>query len=170
MLRAAILLGMLLLTGCLGGGPAPLPAERAWARFPPGGVVDVISIEALNRLLLRSAELVAPDGQVTPSAAIAVNPAPPDMLSQQIPDGPYSGATFGVSNFASNAPGSGVAAGVPQSSNRLLAMLATTSITLPDPVEYRRDWRAYRIRLHFGDPPGPVETREIAAPEPPPET
>ena len=31
----------------------------------------------------------------------------------------------------------------------------------------RRDWQKYRIRLSFGDPPQ-VETREIAAPAPPP--
>jgi hypothetical protein len=159
----------ILLAGCPGGGPAPLPTERAVARFPPGGVVDVIQVEALNRLPLRSAELVAPDGAATPSAAIAVNPAPAAAVSQWNPDGPFSGATFGVSNFAVNAPASGIVAGVPQSSNRILATLATTTIGLPDPVAYRRDWRGYHIRLRFGDPPGPFETREIAAPQPPPE-
>jgi hypothetical protein len=47
-------------------------------------------------------------------------------------------------------------------------MVSTASILLPDPVEYRRDWQGYRIRLGFGDPPGAVETRELPAPEPPP--
>jgi len=51
---------------------------------------------------------------------------------------------------------------------QLLATVSTAEIPLPDPVAYRRDWTNYRIRLTFGTPPGDVETREIAAPEPPP--
>ena len=47
-------------------------------------------------------------------------------------------------------------------------MVSNASIPLPDPVAYGRDWRSYRIRLSFGDPPGEVETRELDAPEPPP--
>ena len=46
--------------------------------------------------------------------------------------------------------------------------MVIASISLPDPVEYLRDWRSYRIRLSFGDPPGETETREVAGPEPPP--
>jgi hypothetical protein len=49
-----------------------------------------------------------------------------------------------------------------------LATVSTAEIALPDPVAYRRDWGKYRIRLNFGTPPGETETREIAAPEPPP--
>jgi len=45
---------------------------------------------------------------------------------------------------------------------------SSASIPLPDPVEYRQDWRNYRIRLSFGDAPDEVETREVDAPEPPP--
>jgi hypothetical protein len=55
------------------------------------------------------------------------------------------------------------------SQQQLLATVSTAEIALPDPVAYRRDWARYRIRLVFGTPPGEVETREIAAPEPPPE-
>ena len=55
-----------------------------------------------------------------------------------------------------------------QGEQQLLATVSTAEIALPDPVAYRRDWRRYRIRLTFGTPPGEIETREIAAPEPPP--
>ena len=58
--------------------------------------------------------------------------------------------------------------GAPQQRAALLAMVSTASIPLPDPVEYRRDWRSYRVHLSFGDGPGEVETREVDAPEPPP--
>ena len=51
---------------------------------------------------------------------------------------------------------------------QLLATVSTAEIALSDPVAYRRDWRRYRIRLTFGTPPSKIETREIAAPEPPP--
>jgi hypothetical protein len=47
--------------------------------------------------------------------------------------------------------------------------VSTADIALPDPVAYRRDWARYRIRLVFGTAPGELETREIAAPEPPPQ-
>jgi hypothetical protein len=52
---------------------------------------------------------------------------------------------------------------------QLLATASTADIALPDPVAYRRDWQHYRIRLTFGTPPDELETREIAAPAPPPQ-
>ena len=45
-------------------------------------------------------------------------------------------------------------------------MISTASLPLPDPVDYRREWRNYRIRLDFGIPPDDTETRELPAPEP----
>ena len=39
--------------------------------------------------------------------------------------------------------------------------------SLPEPVEYRREWRSYRIRLTFGTPAVETETEDVAAPEPP---
>jgi hypothetical protein len=152
-----------ILAGC-GGGLPPLPGDRVRASFPPGGIVDVIEISAIDRLPLRSVELVAPDGTVTPAASIAVGPAPAETYSQPFPGSPYTGSAFGFANIPA---GAGAAAGAPQAQSRLLAMAATTSIALPDPVAYRRDWRDYRIRLRFGEPPGAVE-RDIAAPAPPP--
>ena len=55
----------------------------------------------------------------------------------------------------------------PLTQTRLLAVVSNAAIQLPDPVAYRQGWQKYRIRLTFGDPPQ-TETREIAAPAPPP--
>ena len=166
-MRAGCLVALVMLAAC-GGGPTPLPSDQIRARFPPGGVVDVIEVSAIDRLPLRSAELVAPDGEATAATSIAVSPAPSESFSQQLPASPYTDTAFGFANIGRGTSAPGGAGGVPQAQSRLLAMVATTSIALPDPVAYRRDWRQYRIRLGFGDPPDSVE-RQIAAPEPPPD-
>jgi hypothetical protein len=158
---------MILLAGCADSGPPSSATDQVRARFPPGGVVDVIEVDAVDRLPLRKAELVAPDGQATPASYLIAVPSPGITLDQEFATSPYAGNAFGYGNITANlmAPGG---AGAPQQRVSLLAMVSTASIPLPDPVEYRRDWRAYRIRLDFGDPRGAVETRELAAPEPPP--
>jgi hypothetical protein len=61
-----------------------------------------------------------------------------------------------------------VITGAPQGDATLLEMVSTASIPLPDEIEYRRDWRSYRIFLSFGDLAGEVERRVLPAPEPPP--
>src|SRR5262249_29378937 len=66
---AAPFLMLVLLAGCgAESGLPPLPSDQVRARFPPGGVVNSIEIDAVNRLPLRTAELVAPDGQATPAS------------------------------------------------------------------------------------------------------
>jgi hypothetical protein len=52
---------------------------------------------------------------------------------------------------------------------QVLAVLSQAEIPLPDPVAYRRDWATYRVRLTFGTPPSDLESRELAAPAPPPQ-
>jgi predicted small lipoprotein YifL len=167
MLRAIGLLSLLLLAACGGEGPAPLPNDQVRAGFPPGGVVNQIEVSAIDRLPLRGAELVAPDGHATPALSITANPAPTETFSQEFPSGNYSGPNFGVSSIGSNALAPGVVGAAPNTQTTLLAVISSASIQLPDPVAYRRHWQNYRIRLKFGDPPQ-VETREIAAPAPPP--
>jgi hypothetical protein len=155
------------LVACADDGLAPVATDQVRARFPPGGVVDVIEIDAIDRLPLRKAELVAPDGRATPASYLVAVPSPGITLDREFATSPYAGNAFGYGNITANlmAPGG---AGAPQQRVALLAMVSTASIPLPDPVEYRRDWRDYRVRLDFGDLPGAVETRELAAPEPPP--
>src|SRR5271169_4218968 len=158
---------ILLLADCSGACSGPVPANPVRASFPTGGLVNVIAVDAVDRLPLRQAELIAPDGHATAASSVTANPAPTQSFSQQFPTGLYSSTQFGVSSIGSNALSPGVVGAAPQTQTQLLAVASTASIQLPDPVAYRRDWQKYRIRLRFGDPPQ-VETREIAAPAPPP--
>ena len=164
---AASLAIVALLAACSGAGPPPPPTEQTSASFIAGGVANVISVDATDRLPLRQAELIAPDGHATVASSVTASPAPTQNFSGQFPASPYAGAQFGVSSIGSNALSPGyVGMGAPQSQTRLLAIVSTASIPVPDPVAYRRDWQKFRIRLHFGSPPQ-LETREIAAPAPP---
>jgi hypothetical protein len=167
MRRTAGLAIILLLAACGGAGPTPLPSEQLSASFPAGGLANVIAVDAVDRLPLRQAELIAPDGHATNATSLTANPAPTQTFSQQVPASPYAGTNFGVSSIGSNALSPGFVGAAPQTQTRLLAVVSTASIPVPDPVAYRRDWQKYRIRLRLGDPPQ-AETREIGAPEPPP--
>ena len=164
LLRAAACVSFLLLAACGSGGLPPLPADRVEASFPPHGLADTIAIDALARLPLRRAELVAPDGRTTASGPIIVNPAPSATSYQNVAGHPYSGSLAGIGRPEAMLPPLSGAA--PQTESRLLEMHATAEIALPDPVAYRRDWRRYRIRLVFGTPPAPVESEVIPAPAP----
>ncbi len=161
---AAFILTLALLVGCsVEGGLPPVATDQVKARFPPGGVVNSIEIDAVNRLPLRTAELVAPDGQATPASYLHVNPSPSAAFYQRQIDTPYGGNIAGIVNLT---PVPAIIAGAPQGDAQLLAMVSTASIPLPDEIEYRRDWRSYRIFLSFGDIAGEVERLVLPAPEP----
>jgi len=166
MRAAAFMLTVALVAACAPeSGLAPLPTDQVRARFPPGGVVNSIEIDAVDRLPLRTAELVSPDGQATSASYLHVNPSPSVAFYQRQIDTPYEGNIFGFGNLA---PVPSVVSGAPQGDAQLLAMVSTASIPIPDEIEYRRDWRSYRIFLSFGDLAGEVERRVLPAPEPPP--
>jgi hypothetical protein len=170
-MRAAFpLLSLLALAACGTAGLPALPADRVSASFPPPsfvnpGPANAILVDALARLPLRRAELVAPDGRITPASSIDVDQAPGFTQYQTPAARPYGSAFvgFGPSEELSSAP----AGAAPQIESRLLEMHSTASIPLPDPAAYDRDWRRYRIRLTFGTPPAPLESETIAAPAPP---
>jgi hypothetical protein len=165
-MRAAFMLTLALAAACAPeSGLAPVPTDQVRARFPPGGVVNSIEIDAIDRLPLRTAELVAPDGRATPASYLHVSGSPSVTFYQRRIDTPYEGNLFGIGNIA---PVPAVVSGAPQGDAQLLAMVSTASIPLPDEIEYRRDWRSYRIFLSFGDLAGEVERRVLPAPEPPP--
>jgi hypothetical protein len=161
-------LTILVVAACADGGPPPSTVGQVRLRFRAGGVVDVIEIDAVNRLPLRKAELIAPDGQATPASYLNVNGSPITTSYQAMPNGPFAGDAFGVGNLSTGVPLPGLTGGASQQRAVLLAMVSSASILLPDPVEYRRDWHNYRLRLSFGDAPGEVETRDVDAPQPPP--
>jgi hypothetical protein len=156
---------LLVVTGCAGSGPAPVPGNQIRAEFPQGGVANQIEITAMDRLPLRTAELVAPDGRTTPASSIIANPAPTSTISSEFAGGVGSGPSYGVTSIGSNALTPNIVGTAPVTETKLLAILSTASIAVPDPEAYRRDWQRYRIRLGLGTPPQ-VETREIAAPPP----
>jgi hypothetical protein len=168
-MRIAACLGALVVAaGCGDSGLPPLPTDQVSARFPSGGVVDAIEIDAVDRLPLRSAELIAPDGEATPASYLHVVSSPGVTFYQRFFGSPYASNSFEAGNNGSKTPFPPDIIGAPQGSAQLLAMVSTASIPLPDEVAYRRDWRSYRIFLSFGDLPGEVERRVLAAPEPPP--
>jgi len=158
---STILLSLLPLAACDGSGPAPLPVEQVTASFPPHGITDVIVIDATDRLALRAATLIMPDGGTVPADGVDVNARPRSSTGLSAAADPTHG---GLGDLTLSGPPA-----IPSihSEGQLLTTMSKASITLPDPVAYRRDWRRYRIRLDFGNPPGAVETREIPAPEPP---
>src|SRR5947207_16022669 len=72
----SLISAVILLAACADSGPPPLATDQIQARFPPGGVVDVIEVDAIHRLPLRKAELIAPDGQATPASYLIAVPSP----------------------------------------------------------------------------------------------
>ncbi|HUC11294.1 MAG TPA: hypothetical protein VL985_12845 [Stellaceae bacterium] len=163
---ASGLLSVLLLGACTGSGPAPVPDNQIRADFPAGGIANQIEVTAIDRLPLRAAELVAPDGHTTPAVSITSNPAPTTTFSSEFASGAGSGPGYGVSSIGSNALTPSIVGAATVTQTKLLAIVSTASIQLPDPVAYQRGWQHYKIRLVLGTPPD-QETREIAAPAPP---
>jgi hypothetical protein len=167
MRRLLLILPILVpLAACGDGGLAPLPMPRVQAGFPPGGVANVIRIDALDALPLRAAELIAPDGGATPADSVDARPAPTIERGQTALNSPWRGDLSGVSSVIAS-PG-GAFDGTLRGQTTLLLTVSTADIALPDPVAYRNDWAHYRVRLSFAAPGGEIDTREIAAPQPPP--
>jgi hypothetical protein len=162
-----LLLPLVLVAACDGGAPPPAaPVAQLRVGFVGSGVADTIRVDAVDRLALRAALLVVPDGTTVPASHLDVAASPSVAIGQFVAGDPWRSALGGASTPAPLlTPQAGAAlAGQEQ----ILAMVSSAEITLPDPVSYRRDWRRYRIRLSFGTPPGELETRDIAAPPPPP--
>lgn len=170
--RLAIVLGLVFLAGCaeaVGEAP-PTPAASASlaAGFPPGGLADAIRVDTTERLPLHSAELIAPDGTATPSGPIDVQDSPGFAPDQSAVNDPWRTGIAERVGGGTTALGSGLPGAALRSRVRVLAIVSSASIPLPDPQAYRKDWQHYHLRLAFGIPPGETQTREIAAPEPPP--
>ena len=62
----ASIVTFILLAACGDSGLAPLPTDQIRVGFPPGGVVDVIQVDAVDRLPLRKAESDRTRGPVNP--------------------------------------------------------------------------------------------------------
>lgn len=167
-----MLLPLLVLSACAADDAAPPPQGATGELvigFPAGGLADTITITAVDRQPLRSAELVAPDGAATPASWLDVNSRPAVRTGQTVANNPWEAALTGTSAVAALTTTNVEPNAALRSQVRLLATVSQAEIPLPDPVAYRRDWANYRIRLTFGTPPGELEVRETQAPEPPPQ-
>jgi hypothetical protein len=167
MRRFWMILPFLLVLGACADAPppetGPLPGVKA--SFPPGAVVNVIQIDALDAMPLRTAELVAPDGSTTPSGSIDVEANPVRLGGQEAFRDPWRSSSLGPNGI--NPTPEAIVDPTPYSSHQLLLTVSSAQISLPDPVVYRRDWANYKIRLGFAGPGDRLETREIPAPQPP---
>ncbi len=152
--------------------PAPLPpgpaTPRAQLRVGFGGLVDTIEVSAVELLPLREAALIAPDGTTVPASYLTVTANPRLATGQWSLAHRWDDPASSDNALAALALPNAQAGAALRSNQQLLAMVSRADIPLPDPVAYRRDWRDWRIRLAFGTPPGELQIRIIAAPEPPP--
>jgi hypothetical protein len=122
------------------------PSESATARFDV--LSDVIVVTVVDRLPLRSAVLVAADGERVPAYSLDVSSSPVVAPSQEA-------AIFMASP------------GVPRQVTRVGVMSSTALIQLPDPTRYAQGWRDWRVELRIGDPGGAGRDVTLPAPKPP---
>jgi hypothetical protein len=166
--RLLMILPLLVAVVACADAPPPLagPQQGVRVSFPPGGLVNVIRIDALDTLPLRTAELVAPDGTLTEAASLEVDANPRTIGGQEALNDPWRSSV--LSSNGNNPLPTGIVDPVVRSQNQVFLTASTADITLPDPVAYRRDWSNYKIRLGFAGPGHQLETRELPAPQPPP--
>jgi hypothetical protein len=163
------LLSLTVLAACTDAPPPTLlPQQGVTASFPPGVVVNLIRVNALDTLPMRAAELVAPDGTATPATYLDVDKSPQSNNGQSTLNDPWRSSMLGA-NGVPQLPNGQLAPAV-RSHDTLLLMVSTAEIPVPDPVAYRRDWANYHIRVTFSGIGGGGEpnTQEIPAPQPPP--
>ena len=93
-----LLLPLFLLAGLRRRRPAaaPGPIEQVHAGFARGGLVDIIAIDAVDRLPLRAAALVSPDGSTTPAGDIDVVASPTVATGQWVAGDPWRSAWRGA--------------------------------------------------------------------------
>lgn len=159
---------LLALAACTDAPPPQTgPMAGVQASFPPGAVVNVIRVDALDRLPLRTAELVAPDGGTAAANSIDVQANPATIAGPHAYRDPWRSSQIGPNGI--NPAPDATSDPSPNSIHQLLLTVSTAQIPLPDPVAYRRDWAGYKIRLGFANPGNQLDMREIPAPQPPPE-
>ncbi|HEX3538347.1 MAG TPA: hypothetical protein VHU15_16435 [Stellaceae bacterium] len=76
--------------------PPPVAAASLRAGFPPGGLADVIQIDSAYRLPLRSAELIGPDGEVTPASSVEATDSPRFATGQSVAIDPWKTGIAGA--------------------------------------------------------------------------
>src|SRR5262249_2801164 len=120
----------------------------------------------IDRLPLRAAELVGPDGSTVKSDSINVASAPAVRTGQSVAnlsETPLSGMSAAPVLTTTDALVNAALYGQVQ----LQARVSHADVALPGLVAYNRGGVNCRVRLSFGTPPAELATREVAAPEPP---
>lgn len=147
-MRYGLVLAGLLVAACADDGASwgGAPSESISARFE--GLSDVIVVTVVDRLPLRSAVLVATDGERVPAYSLDVSSSPVVTPSQE-----------SIIFMASP--------GVPRLVTRIDVMSSTALIQLPDPTRYAKDWRDWRVELRIGDPGDAGRDVTLEAPKPP---
>jgi hypothetical protein len=157
---------LMLLAACADGPPPGGPQIGVTASFPPGGVVGVIKVNALDTQPLRAAQLVAPDGTAYAASSLDVDANPQTRAGQSALGDPWRSSMLGNNNV--NPLPNGTPDPTVRTQTQLLLTVSTADISVPDMVAYRRDWTNYKLRLSFAGPDSQPEIREIPAPQPPP--
>lgn len=136
-----------------GSSPPPeLTPGRIDARFPPGGAIDVIEVTMRDRVAARGVALVGPSGLA--QRAYALQTAPQRNFQRQYGDLPAGASPqFGIR-------------GAPTTTSSAGEIVTTAFIRVPDVIDYRRNWRDYRIRIEFGSSPEALRAVEVPAPPP----
>ena len=147
-LALALAVSLPFITACADEG-APwggAPSESVTARFD--ALSDVIVVNVVDRLPLRSAVLVEADGERVPAYSLDVGSSPVVVPSQET-------AIFMASP------------GVPRRVTRIGVISSTALIQLPDPTRYAQGWRDWRVELRIGDPGDAGRDVTLPAPKPP---
>jgi hypothetical protein len=149
MRRALAMTALLLLAACGAAGEDALAPETITARFVRGGLADVIVVNTVDRLPLRQAALITPEGERIAAYSIDVDAHP---ATAQVPGEAVLLSTPGT----------------PRQSSWINTMASTALIRLPDPVQYAKNWRRSRLELRLGDPGSGEREVTLAAPPSPP--
>jgi hypothetical protein len=151
------LAALLVLSGCSSGTQAGPPTH---ADFIPHS--NVIQVVVNDPRPVRSVQLVAPSGLATPATSINTDRA-------VYPGSPGASLGFGVGGFSGghgSGFGSGAGFGLPLGGGQpaTAQSIATATIPLADPADYRQNWQSYHIEIQLGDPPSLLT---LGAPPPP---
>jgi hypothetical protein len=151
--RSALALA-LALAACAGPGAPPSPPApgSVVARFDPGGAQDVIEVSVRGRAGARAVALIGPDGGAEAAYRIDVQPA------RRAPR-----------EHGALPPGAGPALGIPGAPTRTTLtdeIVTTAFVRVPDIIDYRRNWQAYRIRIEFGETAAAPGAVTLPAPPP----
>ena len=179
-MRALVISFVVALAACASGNEqpaAPAPGSIT-ARFPPDGARDIIQVTVLGRLPARAVELIGPNGLVAPAYTLDSEQASRtdstyrNWGSRPSIVGGFGSGGFRGGGFDSSGYGTGmsltfpiVILGAPSTTTTMDDTVTNAFVRIPDVIDYRLNWQAYRIRLELGTAPD-LRVITIDAPAP----